>query len=91
MNNESEIFSSELSPRELETLELVSKGYSNKQIGDKLCIEYSTVKSHIARLYSKFNFGPAKKTSESSVLRLNMALKYLEAEGYLDLTRGKND
>ena len=42
-----------LSPRELETLELLSKGYSNKAIGDELFISLSTVKKHVSNIFDK--------------------------------------
>ena len=36
-----------LTQRESEVLPLLAMGYSNKQIGDKLCISVSTVKAHV--------------------------------------------
>jgi DNA-binding NarL/FixJ family response regulator len=43
----------ELSPRELETLELVAKGLPNKQIGRKLDITEATVKAHITSIFRR--------------------------------------
>ena len=42
-----------LSERELDVLQLISTGRSNKEIADLLVITLSTVKTHINRLYSK--------------------------------------
>jgi DNA-binding NarL/FixJ family response regulator len=44
---------SELSPREIEVLRLVTRGYSNTEIGDELVISLDTVKSHIHALLGK--------------------------------------
>ncbi len=42
-----------ITPRELEIVELILKGRSNKQIADLLCIAHHTVKNHLYRLYQK--------------------------------------
>jgi LuxR family maltose regulon positive regulatory protein len=42
-----------LSERELEVLNLVTKGYTNREIATELIVEVSTVKTHINRIYSK--------------------------------------
>jgi LuxR family maltose regulon positive regulatory protein len=42
-----------LSERELEVLELIASGLSNREIGVKLVIAISTVKGHTANIYSK--------------------------------------
>ena len=44
-----------LTEREQEVLELVSKGMSNAQIGEALCIGEKTVKTHVSRLLQKLN------------------------------------
>lgn len=41
-----------LTIRENEVLPLLAMGYSNKQIGDKLCISVSTVKVHVQEILS---------------------------------------
>jgi DNA-binding NarL/FixJ family response regulator len=41
------------SQRELEVLELISEGYSNKQIANKLWLSVETVKSHVGALLKK--------------------------------------
>lgn len=44
---------STLSPRELDVLELLAEGKSNKAIGQLLAISEETVKTHLKRLYEK--------------------------------------
>ena len=47
----------ELSAREVEVLQLVSEGCSNKDIGDALGLSALTVKSHLARIARKVGTG----------------------------------
>jgi DNA-binding NarL/FixJ family response regulator len=42
-----------LSRRELEVLELISEGFSNKHIANKLWLSVETVKSHVSALLKK--------------------------------------
>ncbi|NCF67960.1 MAG: hypothetical protein GWP61_18495 [Chloroflexi bacterium] len=42
-----------LSPRELEVLQLIAEGYTNREIGDQLFLALDTVKGHNRRIYSK--------------------------------------
>ncbi len=44
-----------LTERETEVLKCITKGLTNKQIGDELSISLSTVKTHIINIYSKLN------------------------------------
>ncbi len=44
-----------LTDRELDILQLVGKGYTNKEIAETLIIALGTVKSHIHHIYSKFD------------------------------------
>jgi DNA-binding NarL/FixJ family response regulator len=44
-----------ISPRELEVLEQLAAGLSNKEIADKLNVSPHTVKTHVARLYEKLD------------------------------------
>ncbi|MCI0521270.1 MAG: response regulator transcription factor [Chloroflexi bacterium] len=44
-----------LSPREQEILQLIAEGYTNKQIGEILCISIKTVQAHRANLMSKLD------------------------------------
>jgi NarL family two-component system response regulator LiaR len=43
----------EVSPRELEVLQLIGKGRSNKEIGEQLFIGERTVKTHVSHLLEK--------------------------------------
>jgi DNA-binding NarL/FixJ family response regulator len=45
----------QVSPRELEILELVSQGFANKEIADRLSISYDTVRTHLKRIYEKLH------------------------------------
>jgi LuxR family maltose regulon positive regulatory protein len=47
--------SASISPREQEVLTLISAGFSNREIAQKLSISESTVKTHIGNIYSKLN------------------------------------
>jgi DNA-binding NarL/FixJ family response regulator len=44
-----------LSPRELEVLALVAKGYSNKEVASQLNISYGTVRIHVAHAFEKLH------------------------------------
>ncbi|HEY4046851.1 MAG TPA: response regulator transcription factor [Acidobacteriaceae bacterium] len=48
---------SSLSPRELEILEMLSKGLTNKEIARVLCISQFTVRNHINRITEKLEVG----------------------------------
>lgn len=45
----------DLTPRELEVLELIGKGLTNQQISEKLVIEVGTVKNHVHSILEKLN------------------------------------
>ena len=44
-----------LTPRELEILEAMAAGFSNKEIAERLFVSENTVKTHAARLFSKLD------------------------------------
>ncbi|HYF92671.1 MAG TPA: response regulator transcription factor [Symbiobacteriaceae bacterium] len=45
----------EISPREMEVLQAIGRGLSNKEIGEKLFIGERTVKTHVSHLLEKLN------------------------------------
>lgn len=45
----------ELTPRELEVLELIGEGLSNQEIADRLFIEVGTVKNHVHNILQKLD------------------------------------
>lgn len=55
MIDEWELKKLNLSSREYEILQLVSKGYSNADIAEKLFLSISTVKTHVSNLYLKMD------------------------------------
>lgn len=44
-----------LTPRELQILELIASGLSNKEIADRIFVSENTVKTHLSRLFEKLN------------------------------------
>lgn len=56
-----------LTPRELEVLQLVSQGASNRQIGEQLMLSEATVKSHLVHIYDKL--GVRSRTSAVAAAR----------------------
>ena len=44
-----------ITPRELEILELITKGLENKEIADKLFVSYDTIKKHVAHIFDKLH------------------------------------
>jgi len=51
--NESECNRLGISKRELEVLQLMSEGFSNQEIAEKLFVSLNTVKTHISNLFLK--------------------------------------
>ena len=47
--------SSALTRRECEVLDLLGRGYSNKEIGGELCLSVATVKHHVHHILEKLN------------------------------------
>jgi ATP/maltotriose-dependent transcriptional regulator MalT len=56
-----------LSPRELDVLQLVAGGRSNREIGTALFLSEATVKSHLAHIYAKL--GVRSRTSAVAAAR----------------------
>src|SRR5258708_5438504 len=53
--NDREIRRLGISPRELEVLDLISRGHSNQEIADRLFVSLNTVKTHTSNLFSKLD------------------------------------
>ena len=45
--------SSKLTRREIDVLQLLSEGYSNKEVSDRLFISIQTVKTHVTHIFEK--------------------------------------
>lgn len=65
------LFMSLLSPRELEVVELIAEGLSNKDIGEKLCLSNGTVRNHISTILEKTGLEH----------RTQIAIQYLKCNG----------
>lgn len=48
-------FPESITPREVEVLKLIARGYTNRQISEKLCISVRTVESHRANIMDKLD------------------------------------
>ena len=53
--SEAEITPDELTPREMEVLQLIAQGLSNKELAKKLTISEKTVKTHLSSIFSKLH------------------------------------
>ena len=53
--NEQRLRELSITPRELEILELIATGLSNREIAEKLFVSENTVKTHSSRLFDKLN------------------------------------
>ncbi len=73
----------QLTKRELEVLNLISKGYSNEEITKKLYVSITTIKTHIVNIYSKLCLYKYDLNLKVSVMRLRAALIYLREKGQL--------
>ncbi len=56
-NSPSRIINEDLSDREMEVLRLVTKGLSNKEIADNLCLSIRTVQGHLGNIFNKLMVG----------------------------------
>ena len=55
VRNEERVRELGLTPRELEILEALAAGLSNKEIADRLFVSENTVKTHAARVFAKLS------------------------------------
>jgi NarL family two-component system response regulator LiaR len=53
--NETELKKLNLTAREYEVLQLLTQGYTNAEIADKLCLSLSTIKTHVSNLFVKMD------------------------------------
>jgi ATP/maltotriose-dependent transcriptional regulator MalT len=53
--NEAKVADLGITPRELEILQLISSGLSNREIADRLFVSENTVKTHSSRVFDKLN------------------------------------
>lgn len=76
-------FLGELSPKELEVLSWMAKGYRNETIADVLSRDVKTVERHINNIYSKLHNDKLEDVDGSQHPRVRAALAYLRATGLL--------
>src|SRR3712207_7383464 len=65
------LFRSALSAREVEVLELVARGASNKEIAARLWISEATVKTHLIHVYDKLEVADRTSAVDRKSTRLN--------------------
>ncbi|WP_299365205.1 response regulator transcription factor [Winogradskyella sp.] len=61
----------EITPREYEVLKCISEGLSNKEIGEKLFLSESTIKTHVSSLLLKLN---AKRRTQALQIAKNLKI-----------------
>jgi len=67
VRDEARVAALEITPRELEILELVAAGLSNREIGERLFVSENTVKTHCSRLFDKL--GAKRRTQAIQIGR----------------------
>ena len=60
-----------ITPRELEILELIAQGLSNKEIGERVFVSENTVKTHSSRVFDKLG---AKRRTQAVQLGKDLRL-----------------
>jgi two-component system, NarL family, response regulator DevR len=58
---------SELTEREREVLTLVARGYTNKQIADKLCVSEKTARNHVSHILEKLGLSRRSEAAAFAV------------------------
>lgn len=58
-----------LSPRQLEVLELLVKGFTNKDIGVALSISYTSVKTHLEAIYKRLGVANRQEACSTAIQR----------------------
>lgn len=69
--NHKKITELEITPREYEVLQAISKGLSNKEIADTLFLSESTIKTHVSKLLIKLN---AKRRTQALKIAKDLKL-----------------
>jgi len=59
----------DLTPRQLDVLELLVKGFSNKEIGIALGISYTSVKTHLEAIYKRLNVANRQEACSTAIQR----------------------
>jgi DNA-binding CsgD family transcriptional regulator len=77
-----------LSAREIEVMQLIAQGLTNKEISERLKITISTVKSHLYSIYSKYQLF-STSASDYSVMRLKAVLKFLSIPTSNDVVKNE--
>lgn len=73
INPETRANTTELSPRELELVQLLARGQTNKEIAAELFISQSTVKTHLIHIYDKL--GVDNRTAAIDRARANRLIR----------------
>lgn len=74
-----------LTDREKDVMRLVARGYTNQEVCKKLCIEYSTMRSHLDAAYKKMS--RIKNGKKIKMTRVRAVLIYLglaKAEDFIN-------
>lgn len=69
--NEAKLGDLGITPRELEILQLISEGLSNREIAERLFVSENTVKTHSSRLFEKLS---AKRRTQAVQLGKELGL-----------------
>lgn len=69
--NEAKLLFLGITPRELEILQLIAKGMSNREIAETLFVSENTVKTHSSRLFEKLS---AKRRTQAVQIGKEMGL-----------------
>ena len=59
----------DLTPRQLDVLELLVKGFSNKEIGVALGISYTSVKTHLEAIFKRLNVANRQEACSTALQR----------------------
>ena len=71
MRDERKLQSLGITPRELEILELIAQGLSNKEIAERVFVSENTVKTHSSRVFDKLG---AKRRTQAVQLGKELRL-----------------